>query len=145
MLLHRNTEGLLCTSIMVFILINYNMFWNFGLSEYPLSKVFIIYPFILLLSLVVKKIISFPLTEKLHASSLLRLNKSKHVTFPLMIITLNSIICIAISTYLTHTYQSGHYTYYYLLYWSRTIIVSIPLFFFVVKPQVKFYLSNLQK
>lgn len=132
-------------ALMVFILMNYNMIWNYGLANYPAKKVLIIYPFSFILVFLVKNIVSFPIAKYIHRSKLIKNKDRIHITFPLWIIILNSLICLGLSTYLTHNYPAGHFYSSYAFYWIRTIIVALPLFFYLVRPQVRFHLSNVKK
>lgn len=144
--LKNNTlEGILTMAVMVFLLMNYNMIWNYGFAHYPIKKVLLIYPFSFTLVFLVKNIVSFPMTKYIHRSKLIKNKEKKHITFPLWVITINSMICLGLSTYLTHNYPAGHFYSSYIFYWTRTIIVALPLFFYFVRPQVRFHLTNVKK
>lgn len=139
-----NTASIICMAIMVFFLVNYNMVWNKGLSDYSIAKVLQVYPFVFLLSFIVKKLISLPLTNKIHEHPKLKDNKKISIAVPLTIVIINSLVCLAISTYVTHNYHEGLFFKYYLFYWIRSIVIAIPLLFFLVKPRVKILLLSLR-
>ncbi len=142
---NNNLEGNITMALMVFILVNYNMLWNYGLAHYSFKKMIIVYPFSFILVFLVKNIVSFPMTKYIHRHQWIKRQEKLHITFPLGIIIINSLICLGLSTYLTHNYQEGYFVSSYAWYWIRTIIVALPLFFYLVRPQVRLHLSNVKK
>ncbi|MCO0816670.1 hypothetical protein [Lactococcus lactis] len=133
---HPETIGLVIMATMVFFMSNYNMLWRFGIYNYSVKKELFIFPVIFVAVYIVKKIFSVPVVRLLHNKSQWLSNISKDISFPLLVIIFNSTIIMAISTYLTHNYIENHFFISYLINWSRSAIVAIPLFFFVVQPLI---------
>ncbi|KRM92667.1 hypothetical protein FC80_GL001605 [Liquorilactobacillus cacaonum DSM 21116] len=121
---------------MVFLMSNYNMLWRFGFAKYTFKKEIMIYPLAFCIVYLVKRFISGPVVAHLHSKSLWLGAQKKSISFPMLTILCNVTIVIAIMTLLTKNYLPHHIVRSYFFNWLHTIIVAIPVFFFIVRPLV---------
>lgn len=133
---HPEIIGLMTTILMVFIMSNYNLVWRYGFGNHHLKHEMVIYPISLVLVFLVKTYISLPLVKYLHKQVNWLKNRPRHISMPFLVISSNTLIVIAVMTFLFKNYLPSHYFADYLRNWMRSFIVAIPVFFFVVRPIV---------
>lgn len=134
---HPEAIGIATMATMVFLMSNYNMLWRFGFAHYTFKREMVIYPIVFCVVFIVKNMISAPIVAKIHQHSVWLQQRPRHISFPILVITVNITIVMAIMTYFTRNYIPNHYFTSYVMNWLHTVIVAIPLFFFVVRPIIK--------
>lgn len=133
---HPETVGLMTMAIMVFLMSNYNLVWRYGFGNHHLQHEMVIYPIALTLVFLVKTYISVPLVKHLHKRIEWLEKRPRHISMPFLVITSNTLIVIAVMTFVFKNYLPSHYFEDYLLNWIRSFIVAVPVFFFIVRPTV---------
>lgn len=133
---HPETTGLVTMATMVFLMSNYNLVWRFGFGNHHFRHELFVYPIALTLVFMVKKFISAPLVTKLHQHLGWLQSRPRHISFPFLVITINTLIVIAVTTFLFKNYMPSRYILDYLRNWIRAFVAAIPVFFFIVRPLV---------
>lgn len=141
---HPEASGLAVMATMVFCMSNYNLVWRYGFGNHHFQHEAVIYPIALTLVFLTKKFISAPIVGHLHKRSQWLSQRPRHISFPFLIISCNTLIVIAVTTLVFKNYMPSHYLFDYLRNWIRAFVVAIPVFFFIVRPLVTRFVMWLQ-
>ncbi|CAH1852381.1 hypothetical protein [Convivina praedatoris] len=142
---HPNTLSWLLITTMVAIMVSYNSIIRYGFSEKIFFKILIIYPFAVVLVYALRTYFTLPLAIQLHKYFPNNFQKymPPKITVPLLVITFNVTVMMAIFTELNYKLYP-HFISGYIGNWEKTFIVVIPVFFFIVRPIITAVLYKLK-
>lgn len=136
-IIHTEIKNLIIMALMVFCTTNYSLLCSLGIKHYNFNYESRLFPEVLIVVLLVKNLISAPLSYKLYNSFRWLRRGKYHFVIPILIISVNIIIVVGIITYFTNNYRPHHYLESYLWSCFRITILAFPLFFFLIRPFVQ--------
>lgn len=142
---HPTTLALALVSTMVMFMLTYNTVIRYGFSWPILLNVIKIYPLAVIFIYCLRTYVTLPLVIRLHHYFPQAISNKipRHITVPLLVITGNVSIMMAILTE-THRQLYPLFLPGYIDNWAKTFFVAIPLFFFIVRPAIIYIFNHLK-